>query len=95
MTIKAIDELIHRTPDMSWLAHAACGDLPLEELEVYFVEAGRSIAPATIARCRSCPVRFQCLDHAYDHQIASGYFGGVSPSKRRSMSHADARASIS
>jgi hypothetical protein len=39
-------------------------------------------------------VRRNCLDHAYEHEIMSGYFGGVSPGRRRVMSHAEAVAEI-
>lgn len=94
MTVRALDELIRSTRDMTWMLEAACRDQPLEELEDYFVEAGRTISRQTVARCASCPVRLECLDHAYERQIASGYFGGLSPSKRRSLSHAAARELI-
>jgi hypothetical protein len=40
-------------------------------------------------------VRTECLDHAYRNEILSGYFGGISPGQRRTMTHAEARAAIS
>ena len=52
------------------------------------------IASSTVALCRKCPVRRACLDHAYQHEIVSGYFGGVSPGRRRVLSHAEAIAEI-
>ena len=64
-------------------------------LDLFFVEAGRTIASSTVALCRKCPVRRACLDHAYQHEIVSGYFGGVSPGRRRVLSHAEAVAEIS
>lgn len=85
---------IDRTPDLPWLEQAACGKLALDQLNIFFVEAGKSISADTVAMCRHCPVRLQCLDHAYEHRIVSGYFGGVSPSRRRTLSHADARAEV-
>jgi WhiB family transcriptional regulator, redox-sensing transcriptional regulator len=90
----SLGDFIHSAPDMPWLDDAACGALPLEQLNVFFVEAGRTIAASTIAMCRRCPVRQQCLDHAYSNDIASGYFGGVSPGQRRLLSHAAASAAI-
>jgi WhiB family redox-sensing transcriptional regulator len=81
-------------PDMPWLNDAACGDLPLEQLNIFFVEAGRTIAASTVALCAKCPVRAECLDHAYRHDIFSGYFGGVSPGRRRILSRSEALAEI-
>lgn len=91
MTVRALDELITNAPDLTWLDDAACGELPLDELDQFFVEAGRTISARTVALCAGCPVRVQCLDHGYERHAASGYFGGMSPSKRRSISHAEAR----
>ena len=81
-------------PDMPWLDRAACGDLPLDQLNIFFVEAGRTIASSTVAMCAKCPVRRECLNHAYKHDIVSGYFGGVSPGRRRILSHSEALAEI-
>ena len=85
-----LSELIEQAPELSWLDDAACSNLELAQLALFFVEAGRTIAPETKAICRQCPVRRECLDHAYVHEIASGYFGGVSPGRRRALSHAEA-----
>ena len=93
-TARPLDELIENTPELPWLEFAACGDLGIEQLDLFFVEAGRTIASSTVAMCRKCPVRRECLDHAYQHEIVSGYFGGVSPGRRRVLSHADAIAEI-
>jgi hypothetical protein len=38
-------------PDQPWLDRALCGDLPLEELALYFVEARRSISSPTMELC--------------------------------------------
>ena len=85
-----LSELIERAPELSWLDDAACSNLELAQLSLFFVEAGRTIAAETKALCRLCPVRRECLDHAYVHEIASGYFGGISPGRRRALSHAEA-----
>ncbi|MEI6495040.1 MAG: WhiB family transcriptional regulator [Actinomycetota bacterium] len=91
---RSLDELIDRTPDLPWLTKAACGDLELDQLDLFFVEAGRTIASSTVALCQKCPVRRECLDHAYRHEIMSGYFGGMSPGRRRVLSHETAVAEI-
>ena len=91
---RPLDELIENTPELPWLDDAACGELELEQLDLFFVEAGRTIASSTVALCRQCPSRRACLDHAYQHEIVSGYFGGMSPGRRRVLSHADAIAEI-
>lgn len=83
--IQSLAELIENADDYSWLRHAACGDLGLDALDQFFVEAGRSLSRETVAMCNACPVRRECLKHAYDQEIAGGYFGGVSPTKRRSL----------
>jgi WhiB family redox-sensing transcriptional regulator len=67
----------------AWVIQAACGDLELDQLDLFFVDAGRTLSKEAIALCRGCPVRQECLDHAYRRDIGGGYFGGVSPSKRR------------
>ena len=91
---RPLDELIEHTPELPWLEQAACGDLELDLAGLFFVGAGRTIASSTVALCRKCPARRACLDHAYDHEIVSGYFGGVSPGRRRVLSHAEAIAEI-
>lgn len=83
--IQRLAELIENTADYGWLRHAACGDLDLEALDQFFVEAGRSLSRETVQLCSGCAVRSECLRHAYDHEIAGGYFGGVSPTKRRAL----------
>jgi WhiB family redox-sensing transcriptional regulator len=65
-----------------WLDEAACVDMDLGE---FFVDAGKAIKEETRDVCRRCPVRAQCLTHAYVQNIGAGYFGGLSPSQRRSL----------
>jgi WhiB family redox-sensing transcriptional regulator len=77
--------LIESSPEFSWLESAACGDLGLDQLDLFFVEAGRTLSREAAAICGTCPVRAECLEHATARDIAGGYFGGVSPSKRRRM----------
>lgn len=91
---QSLEAFILSAPDMPWLDDAACGNLPLDQLQMFFVEAGRTIVASTIAMCSRCPVRAQCLDHAYRHEIVSGYFGGISPGRRKTMTRAEALAEI-
>jgi Transcription factor WhiB len=92
MNLNDLASLIEHSPDFEWVRHAACGNLELAELDRFFVDAGRSLSSDTVKMCGGCPARLDCLDHAYAHDIAGGYFGGLSPSKRKSLTHEQARA---
>ena len=94
MNLNELASLIEHSPDYEWVRHAACGSLELSELDRFFVDAGRSLSSETVKMCEGCAARVDCLDHAYAHEIAGGYFGGLSPSKRKAMTHAEARAVI-
>lgn len=52
---------------------------------MFFVEAGRSLSKEAKAMCERCEVSQECLEYALEHDIAGGYFGGMSPSKRRQL----------
>lgn len=90
--IRDLGDLIGNLPESDWLRNASCRDLDLDTINLFFVEAGRSLSREAKAICSSCPVRVECLDHAYANEIAAGYFGGMSPTRRRSLSHSSARA---
>lgn len=78
-------------PDISaavsdqWWAQAACGEV---DPELFFVERGRSSAPAKRI-CAGCPVRLPCLElalsaagsYADDH----GIYGGLTPRERLAL----------
>lgn len=83
--IHDLAELIENAADYTWLRHAACGDLALDDLDQFFVEAGRSLSKETLQLCGTCAVRADCIKHAYTNEIAGGYFGGTSPTKRRAV----------
>lgn len=76
---------------LRWLDDAACAEMGIED---FFVEAGRGITEDALSVCRSCPVRRDCLQHAYSRDIHGGYFGGVSPGRRRRMSESEALAFV-
>lgn len=76
---------IEGSNDLPWLRDAACRKLELERLDLFFVDAGRTLSKEGKAICGRCPVRSACLSHAYHHEISGGYFGGLSPTKRREL----------
>lgn len=63
-----------------WLNEIACEGMDIED---FFVEAGRAISPEALQACKGCPVRLECVRHAYEMQVNGGYFGGLSPGQRR------------
>lgn len=69
--------------DPEWLDDAKCKNLDIND---FFVEAGHVIEDTILNTCRSCPVRRQCITHAYSRDYRGGYFGGLSPGQRREMS---------
>ena len=92
--VRDLGDLIGNLPENEWLSQAACRHLELDKISLFFVDAGCSLSHEAQAMCGSCPVRAECLGHAYQHEIAGGYFGGVSPSRRRTLSREDALASL-
>lgn len=70
---------------MDWLNDASCQDSDVSD---FFVQAGHVIGENVLNLCRGCPVRLDCLKHAYNDQlnITGGYFAGMSPGQRREMS---------
>lgn len=72
-----------------WLDNAACANLNIND---FFVQAGHVISEKVLDICRTCPVRAECLKHAYDEKlnITGGYFAGMSPGQRREMTYEEA-----
>lgn len=93
-TMHCPDGHVDDVPNLTWLEGAACAHLGPGQLHLFFVEAGHVISPATMAMCERCPVRRACLEHAYRLEITSGYFGGMSPGRRRVLSVEEAIAEI-
>lgn len=69
-----------------WLDEAACAELDIND---FFVQAGHVISEKVLDTCRSCPVRLDCLKHAYNPKlnITGGYFAGMSPGQRRELTY--------
>lgn len=86
--------IIEQAPEMSWIDRAACSTLGVERLDLFFVDAGKSLSSEALEMCRGCAARRDCLEHAYDRELAGGYFGGLSPTKRRKMTKDEAVAMI-
>jgi WhiB family redox-sensing transcriptional regulator len=86
--------LIEGSNELPWLRDAACRELDLERLDLFFVDAGRTLSKQAKAICAGCEAKVDCLTYAYRHEITGGYFGGLSPAKRRQLPLADAVASI-
>lgn len=78
-------EFVEQSADYDWLDKAACGDLPLEQLELFFVDAGRTLSKEAMDLCNRCEARDECLQHSISRGITGGYFGGMSPTKRRKI----------
>ncbi len=90
MSTSDLAKVIEASPDLPWLDRAACGSLGLEQIDLFFVSAGKSLSKEAKALCQGCPVRRDCLDHAYSRGITGGYFGGVSPAQRKKLSREEA-----
>jgi len=71
------DDEIH---GLGWLSQTACRDMGIDD---FFVEAGHAINETALQVCQGCPVRVECVKHAYEMQVTGGYFGGLSPGQRR------------
>jgi WhiB family transcriptional regulator, redox-sensing transcriptional regulator len=78
-----ISNIVAGASEMNWLDDAACQDMAIND---FFVDAGRTISAEVLDVCRACPVRVDCLKHAYRRGLTAGYFGGTSPGQRRTMS---------
>ena len=86
--------LIEGSNELPWLREAACRELDLERLDLFFVDAGHTLSKQVKAMCAGCDARVACLTYAYRHEITGGYFGGLSPAKRRELTLAEALDAI-
>lgn len=85
-------------PGLAWLSRASCNNLLVkpdgsvddETIGRFFVAAGHVISPEQKAMCVQCPVRRECLIHAYlgnqGTMVSAGYFAGFSSGQRRNIS---------
>lgn len=58
---------------MRWMQEAACKDA---DPELFFATDADGQAEA-VAWCMTCPVVEECLDHAEEHNVTEGVWGGM------------------
>jgi WhiB family redox-sensing transcriptional regulator len=63
----------------AWMAEGKCRMYPPA---AFFPSDGVGVEKAKKI-CRTCPVVDQCLEHALDHRIEHGVWGGASERQRR------------
>lgn len=69
-------------PRTGWMADALCAEPAHVDLP-WFPRRGQPIDDRCLAVCADCAVRDACLDHAVEHLIDEGVWGGTSPRERR------------
>lgn len=83
-----------RHPGLGFLDHGLC-----DGHEPFFVDAGHVIKDEVQQMCKKrCPVRRECLIHAYlggpNGPILGGYMAGFSVGQRKSMTLSEALAKV-
>jgi WhiB family redox-sensing transcriptional regulator len=63
----------------AWQRDAACHGAPIV---LFFPERGEELAPAALALCARCPVRFPCAAYALEAGLA-GVWGGTTGQDRK------------
>ena len=94
MADDSLSKLVLGTGDLSWLRDAQCGVEEMDESD-FFVRAGHTIKPDVVRVCKECPVRLECVDHAYQSDppmLTSGYYAGMSPGERKRFDRDEAIA---
>ena len=65
-----------------WATYAACTDEP----GMTFFPQNKRDEAAALAICAICPVREECLDHAFATNERFGVWGGMTERQRRQVS---------
>lgn len=68
-----------RSMDTRWMAKGLCTSVPPAR---FFPSDGAGVELARKI-CAACPVKLQCLEHALEHRIDHGVWGGCSERERR------------
>lgn len=83
-------------PGLAWLDDAACrfmitddtGNVDKDSIKKFFVAAGHVITVPQKQMCTACPVRRECLIHAFigsdGKSVTAGYLAGFSSGQRNS-----------
>jgi WhiB family transcriptional regulator, redox-sensing transcriptional regulator len=68
----------------AWFGRAACLGLPqvLGRDPWFPTSSETSAAAEAVAICGACPVQVDCLDHALEHGVREGVWGGLTPQQR-------------
>lgn len=77
----ALMSLVNAAP---WTRDALCAQT---DPEAFYPEKGGSTREAKQV-CLECPVRFECLEEALDHDERFGIWGGLSERERRKLQRA-------
>ena len=65
--------------ELDWMARGLCTNVPPS---IFFPSDGVGVEVAQRI-CAGCPVREDCLEHALEHRIDHGVWGGCSERERR------------
>lgn len=76
----SVGSTLYESSDADWSNRAACRDVDPDELFV----AG-ALQHEAKRRCRSCPVRIECLVDALDNRVEWGVWGGLTERERRAF----------
>ena len=76
---QALRPLFLPSSNLDWMARSRCRQVDPDQ---FFPERGASPRDA-LAVCRSCPVRWECLQYALDNDEQFGVWGGLSETDRR------------
>lgn len=74
--------------NLGWMGDARCRRHKRlrRQLEGFYTQPPTT---AALGLCEKCPVRRECLRYAYATGTEHGWFGGLSPAKRRQLGNAD------
>lgn len=82
-----------RVADLLWILDAECYRQDLQITD-FFVQAGHNIQKEVVMVCFRCPVQKECLTWAYKRNCPAGYFGGLSPRTRQSLTLEEASQKV-
>lgn len=76
-------------PAWHWGDDAACRDVPLAALDVFFPDSYTGMGAVQVREaktwCRRCPVTVPCLEAALRRRDPHGVWGGLDPDERHEL----------